>query len=41
MPGLGLGHHQQGPREFTITVDHDIPSGLGYIPTADDARHMA
>ena len=41
MPGLGLGRRQQGPREFTITVDHDISYGLGYIPTADDARHMA
>ena len=40
MPGLGLGHRQQGSHEFTITVDHDIPYGLGYIPTADDARHM-
>ena len=28
MPGLGLGCHQQGPREFTFTVDHDIPYGL-------------
>ena len=41
MPGLGLSRHQQGPREFTITVDHDISYWLGYIPTADDARHMA
>ena len=41
MPGLGLGPRQQGPREFTITIDHDISYGLGYIPTADDARHMA
>ena len=41
MPGLGLGRRQQGPHEFTITVDHDITYGLGYIPTADDARHMA
>ena len=41
MPGLGLGRRQQGSREFTITVDHDISYGLGYIPTADDARHMA
>ena len=40
MPGLGLGHHQQGPREFTITVNHDTPYGLDCIPTADDARHM-
>ena len=37
MPGLGLGRCQQGPREFTITVDHDISYGLGYIPTADVA----
>ena len=41
MPILGLGGRQQGPREFTIIVDHDIPYGLGYIPTADDVRHMA
>ena len=32
MPGLGLGRRQQGPCEFTITVDHDISYGLGYIP---------
>ena len=38
---LGLGRHQQGPREFTFTVDHDIPYGLGYTPTEDDSRHMA
>ena len=41
MPGLGLGHRQLGPREFTITVDHDMPYGLGYTPSEDDARHMA
>ena len=41
MPSLGLGRRQQGPHEFSITVDHDIPYGLGYIPTEDDARHMA
>ena len=29
MPGLGLGRRQQGPHEFTITVDHDISYGLG------------
>ena len=27
--------------EFTIIVDHDIPYRLGYIPTTNDARHMA
>ena len=37
----GLGHFQQGPHEFTFTVDHDIPYGLGYTPTEDDACHMA
>ena len=41
MPGLGLGHRQQWLHEFTFTVDHDIPYGLGYTPTEDDARHMA
>ena len=24
MPGLELGHCQQGPREFVFTIDHDI-----------------
>ena len=38
---LGLGRRQQGPREFTIIVDHDISYGLSYIPAADDARLMA
>ena len=41
MLGLGLGRRQQGPRKFTITVDHDMPYGLGYTPSEDDARHMA
>ena len=41
MPGLGLGHRQQGPREFAFTIDHEIPYGLGYTPSKDDARHMA
>ena len=41
MPGLGLGRCQQGPFEFTFTIDHDIPYGLGYTPTEDDARQMA
>ena len=41
IPGLGLGHRQQGPRKFTFTVDHDIPYGLSYTPIEDDAHHMA
>ena len=41
MPDLGLGRRQHGPREFTFTVDHDIPYGLGYTPMEEDARYMA
>ncbi|KAL6319905.1 hypothetical protein AAG906_036978 [Vitis piasezkii] len=41
LPGLGLGRHQHGPREFTFTVDHDIPYGLGYTPTKEDACYMS
>ena len=40
MPGLGLGHRQQGPHEFSFTIDHDIPYGLGYTPSEDVLRHM-
>ena len=40
-PGLGLGRRQHGPHKFTFTVDHDIPYGLGYTPTEEDARYMA
>ncbi|XP_034674419.1 uncharacterized protein LOC117905643 [Vitis riparia] len=38
LPGMGLGRRQQGPHEFTFTVDHDTPYGLGYIPTEADAH---
>ena len=41
MPGLGLGRRQQRPREFSFTIDHDIPYGLGYTPFEGDAQHMA
>ena len=41
MSGIGLGWRQQGSCQFTFIVDHDIPYGLGYTPTEDDARHMA
>ena len=30
MSGLGLGRRQHGPREFTFTVNHDIPFVSGY-----------
>ncbi|RVW20493.1 hypothetical protein CK203_115056 [Vitis vinifera] len=38
---LGIGSPLAGPREFAFTVDHDIPYGLGYTPSKEDARHMA
>ena len=38
--GLGLGRRQHGPREFTFTIDHDIPYGLGYTPIEGDGHHM-
>ena len=41
LPGLGLVSRQNGPREFTFIVDHDIPYGLGYTPMEEDARYMA
>ena len=41
IPGLRLGRRQQGSREFSFTIDHDIPHGLGYTPSEGDARHMA
>ncbi|WKA00122.1 hypothetical protein VitviT2T_018512 [Vitis vinifera] len=41
LPGMGLGRRQQGPHEFTFTVDHDTPYGLDYIPTEADARYMS
>ena len=37
MLGLGLGRRQQGSCEFSFTIDHDIPYGLGYTPSEDDA----
>ena len=40
MLGLGLGRRQQGSREFAFTIDHDIPYGLGYTPSEQDAQHM-
>ena len=35
-----MGCRQQGPLEFAFTIDNDIPYGLGYTPSKDDARHM-
>ena len=37
MPSLGLGRRQQGLCEFAFIINHDIPYGLGYNPSEDDA----
>ncbi|RVW91379.1 Retrovirus-related Pol polyprotein from transposon 17.6 [Vitis vinifera] len=41
LPGMGLGRRQQGPHEFTFTVDHDTPYGLGHPagPGSDSFGH--
>ncbi|RVW36544.1 hypothetical protein CK203_072856 [Vitis vinifera] len=37
----GLGRRQHGPSEFITIPDHDVPFGLGFIPTEADYRYMA
>ncbi|KAJ9679424.1 hypothetical protein PVL29_021374 [Vitis rotundifolia] len=41
LPGMGLGRRLHGPCEFIAIPDHDVPFGLGYIPTEADDRYMA
>ena len=41
LSGLGLGRRQHGPSEFITIPDHDVPFGLGFIPTEADYRYMA
>ncbi|RVW98084.1 Pro-Pol polyprotein [Vitis vinifera] len=41
LPGMGLGRRQHGPSEFITIPDHDVPFGLGFIPTEVDYRYMA
>ncbi|WKA08452.1 hypothetical protein VitviT2T_026174 [Vitis vinifera] len=41
LPGMGLGRRQHGPSEFITIPDHDVPFGLGFIPTEADYRYMA
>ena len=41
LPGMGLGRHQHGPSEFMTIPDHDVPFGLGFVPTEADYRYMA
>ena len=38
---MGLGLRQHGPSEFMTIPDHDVPFGLGFIPTEADYRYMA
>ncbi|RVW96485.1 hypothetical protein CK203_029680 [Vitis vinifera] len=37
----GLGRRQHGPSEFIAIPDHDVPFGLGFIPTEADYLYMA
>ena len=41
LPGMGLGRRQHGPSEFIVILDHDIPFGLGFIPTKAYYLYMA
>ena len=41
LSGMGLGRRQHGPSKFIIIPDHDVPFGLGFIPTEADYRYMA
>ena len=41
LPGMGLGRRQHGPSEFMTIPDHDVPFGLGFIPTGADYIYMA
>ena len=41
LPGMGLGRRQHGPSEFIVIPDHDIPFGLGFIPTKAYYLYMA
>ncbi|KAL6331728.1 hypothetical protein AAG906_016724 [Vitis piasezkii] len=40
LPCMGLGRRQHGLSEFMAFSDHDVPFGLGFIPTEVDYRYM-
>ncbi|XP_010650381.1 uncharacterized protein LOC100855002 [Vitis vinifera] len=40
LPGMGLRRRQHGPHEFIAIPDHDVPFGLGFIPTEVDYLYM-
>ena len=41
LPSMGLGRSQHKPSEFIAIPDHNVPFGLGFIPTEADYRYMA
>ena len=41
LPDMRLGRWQHRPSEFMAFSDHDVPFGLGFIPTEADYRYMA
>ena len=41
LPDMRLGRCQHRPSEFMAFLDHDVPFGLGFIPTEADYRYMA
>ena len=41
LSGMGLGQRQHGPSDFIVIPDHDVPFGLGFIPTKANYRYMA
>ena len=40
LPSMGLGRRQHEPSEFMAFPDHDVPFGLGFIPTKVDYQYM-
>ena len=38
---MGLGRRQHVPNEFIAIPNHDVPFGLGFIPTEANNRYMA
>ena len=40
LPGIGYGRRQHGPSEFMAIPNHNVPFGLGFIPTEADYRYM-
>ena len=41
LPSMGLGRRQHEPSEFMAIPNHDVPFGVGFIPTMADYRYMA